>query len=569
MRGKELLEKYWLFVVIIFTTWLKFIYFDRQLFSVSILPVFIISTFVTCLLIYGWTILFDKYHKIILLLTSFFVSLLLLANNLYFRYFGSIVKFETLTIIKQTGDITLSINSLFSIFDVLYFIDILILIIVFVFIKKKPIKKSKKERMYLAGLTIILSIVIVCLLIIFDFANLKKFTNSSFDNNLVERRYGIIGAHSLNIFRYLFVSGVDATEEEKQEVVAWIKDNKVGKQKDNDYTKMAEGKDIYLIQIESLQSFTIGMEFEGEEVTPNLNNLVRESNYFPNGESPIGGGLTSDSDFMANTSLHALSNSSAFVTHGSNNFTSLPKALEGNGYSTNTFHAFKRDFWNRGVAFNSLGFDHFYAQDEYDEGENIILGLNDESFYEQTLEKIPKSTGPNFNYIVSLSSHHPFDMAEKFQLLKTDLTDDYNYRAYHYLQAIRYADYSLGIFLDGLKNKGKYDGSLIIVYGDHPAKFGDMNDPIVRATVGNNVNPELVPYIYKLPNQKIGQKIEDGTKQIDIMPTVLNLTGVKTSYPMFGRDVFGEDEASCGCILTEDDDYSEALIKYNLFDYFY
>jgi phosphoglycerol transferase MdoB-like AlkP superfamily enzyme len=75
--------------------------------------------------------------------------------------------------------------------------------------------------------------------------------------------------------------------------------------------------------------------------------------------------------------------------------------------------------------------------------------------------------------------------------------------------------------------------------------------------------------MYKLPGQKDGEIFSDITKQIDIMPTILNLTDIKTNYPMFGRDVFGGSEVPCDCDLTDDDYYSEALIKYNLFDYFY
>jgi lipoteichoic acid synthase len=174
--------------------------------------------------------------------------------------------------------------------------------------------------------------------------------------------------------------------------------------------------------------------------------LINESYYFPNGNYLIGGGKTSDSDFATNTSLYPLFDSSVFVQHGRHDYTSLPKALKEDGYFSYAYHAYKRDFWNRGLGFNSLGFEHFYAADNYPEGENIIMGLNDEDFYKETLKKIKEKEEPSYHYLNSLTSHYPFDMAKKYQFLPGN-ESDYDYRTFHYLQSIHYADYAIGKFL--------------------------------------------------------------------------------------------------------------------------
>mgnify|MGYP003297294173 CR=1 FL=1 len=48
----------------------------------------------------------------------------------------------------------------------------------------------------------------------------------------------------------------------------------------NEYTKIFDGKNVIAIHAESLQSFTLDMSFEGKEVTPNINKLLKTGIYF-------------------------------------------------------------------------------------------------------------------------------------------------------------------------------------------------------------------------------------------------------------------------------------------------
>jgi phosphoglycerol transferase MdoB-like AlkP superfamily enzyme len=384
--------------------------------------------------------------------------------------------------------------------------------------------------------------------------------------NLIEFRYGAFVAHGINAYRSLLTALEHLDQEERASAIQWVGTQATGQQ-DNQFTALAKGKSIYLIQIESLQDFVIGRNFEGREITPNINRLVDQSYYFENGRTVVGGGGTADSDFSANTSLYPLQESSVVVQYGADDFTGLPKALRGDGYSVNAYHGYRRDFWNRGTAFSSFGFEHFFAGEEYQINEKIIMGLSDESFYRQTLDKLSNEGSPTFNFVVSLSSHHPFIMAEKYQTLGGDVSK-YDFKTFHYLQAVHYADYALGIFLDGLKERGLYEDSLVIVYGDHPAKIGDLNDPNVQKMINGFEMKEMdkIPFIYKLPVQKNGYKIPRETNQLDIMPTILNLTGTKTNFPMFGGDVL---EGTKRNITREEAiHYSELLIRFNLFEDF-
>lgn len=572
--GKKIIFEDFLVLILIFSTWFKLIYLDRLIYDWPILTEFLIFTLASSVIIFSPAFLLKKFKQIFIFSAAFIASFIIWANTVYFRFFGSLIRIESLAIAKQAADVSDSVAALVRPNDFLFFIDIVILIGVIIIFKIKPRQiKGLKERALVFTFFILLSIISISTILYRDrYEHLEKFIYRNFDINQIERRYGAFGVHGINAYRFLFVSNLKISQERELEVVDWIKNNKTSQQ-DNELTGIANGKNIFLVQLESVQTFAIGKKFEGQEITPNINRLIESSHYFPNGQYMTGGGKTSDSDFSANTSLYPLPDSSVFVQHARHEFTSLPKALSSEGYKSYAYHAYKRDFWNRNLAFNSLGFDRYYAEDNYPEGTNIIMGLNDEDFYRESLNKIKNKQGPNYHYLISLTSHYPFDMAPEHLYLKGDVSR-YDYRTYHYYQAIHYADRALGIFIDGLKKEGLYEDSLIIVYGDHNAKVGDLNDPLTQKTLGiNGISEEVlydlqkVPFVLKIPNQTQKNTHEKVVSQLDLMPTVLNLVGIKTTFPMFGADFFGSRESRYFSSLHELSGLSVVANKVSFFSY--
>src|SRR3712207_8394892 len=52
--------------------------------------------------------------------------------------------------------------------------------------------------------------------------------------------------------------------------------SKAEKLPDNKYKGIFKGKNLITIQIESLENFVIGKSIDGEEITPNLNKLLKK-----------------------------------------------------------------------------------------------------------------------------------------------------------------------------------------------------------------------------------------------------------------------------------------------------
>src|SRR5699024_10397094 len=95
-----------------------------------------------------------------------------------------------------------------------------------------------------------------------------------------------------------------------------------------------QGKNVIVIHAESIQQFVIGMSFNGEELTPNLNKLASESIYFDNFYSQVSVGTSSDAEFTSFTSLMPTNTGTAFVSYFDRTYVSMQSLLSDTGYYT-------------------------------------------------------------------------------------------------------------------------------------------------------------------------------------------------------------------------------------------
>lgn len=108
----------------------------------------------------------------------------------------------------------------------------------------------------------------------------------------------------------------------------------------------------------------------------------------------------------------------------------------------------------------------------------------------------------------------------------TGYQDDLRRYLAGYDNGVRYADSVIGALVDGLKEEGVYDDSLIVVTSDHGEALGEGG---VYFFHGLTVSPEQtrVPLIIKPPRGTENPPASDGPfSTVDIMPTVLDFAGV-------------------------------------------
>jgi len=96
-----------------------------------------------------------------------------------------------------------------------------------------------------------------------------------------------------------------------------------------------------------------------------------------------------------------------------------------------------------------------------------------------------------------------------------------------YDEKIKDVDERFGRFMDELENMGLMENTIIILVSDHGTEFYEHK----RFDHGFSLYDELirVPIIFRIPHTKAGMLIEDQVRSIDVMPTLLELLGIKVS----------------------------------------
>jgi len=316
------------------------------------------------------------------------LTTLLFIDTIYFLYFSALPSVGLLNSLGQVGDVGPAIGTLLQWWMLLYFADV-----TFVIAFNKSIKRfigtlKSKDHYQKTGkktslvFTVISFTILMIAISSLGFNKLSDVLDEGYDTVSTAQYYGLFMAHGIDITRFVKEETVNLSQNEKQAISDWVKNNR-SNQAVSDLNGVARGKNIVLLQVESLGGFVINQKINGQEVTPNLNKLSQTSQFFPNNRFIIGAGHTSDTDFVANTSFFPLGDASVFVRYGRDSFSSLPKALINDGYSVYAFHGYNRNFWNRSVALESLGYQKFYAADNYPKGALINMGLNDGDFLDK------------------------------------------------------------------------------------------------------------------------------------------------------------------------------------------
>lgn len=106
-----------------------------------------------------------------------------------------------------------------------------------------------------------------------------------------------------------------------------------------------------------------------------------------------------------------------------------------------------------------------------------------------------------------------------------------------HLLNMQYADTMLGELLTRLRDLGIYDKSLIIVTSDHGASFeaGQKNRGKLSAAPGDTMP---VPLIVKTPFQRTGSISDDNIESIDLLPTIMDVLGMKFLKSVDGESAF-------------------------------
>jgi lipoteichoic acid synthase len=473
-----------------------------------------------------------KRKNIIFLVVYSLLSLLMFADTMYYNYYNQTVSIKQLWQAANVAAVPESFVATLIPASFLLFADIPFIYYYFKKLLKLDGNRTgwsfKRELKYLA-----ISFVGLFLLLVvnpFDSKTIDKVNSVEFFSNHVNDIYNAIADNIVT---------EEVPEEQVLDTVKEVTPQVSGLK----YKNIGEGKNLIVLQVEALQNFVIGAQYNGQVITPNLNAFLQQDTlYYDRYYTNIGKGNTADAEFSTLNSLYPVIDRECYTLYQNNTFNGLPWLLRDKGYDTLAIHGYKGEFWNREAAYPGQGFENFYSMEDLDQSDIIGLGISDKSMFRQAADILSKEEKPFFSFIISLTSHHPFVIEDKDVTLQLK-DEDKDTKFGSYLKTVRYFDEAFGEFLQELKDAGLYDNTVIALYGDHHALNLNMdnNKEMMENYLARAYDYDemlRVPLMIHVPGSGVKQTISTTGGQIDFLPTIANIMGLEFNQPyILGQDL--------------------------------
>lgn len=571
---------------------------------------------------FGYLIKPKNQFKYFFIWIIFFTALEVI-NSIYYMFYTNFASLAEISSVSQLETVSDSVITQLRLIDFIYVLQPIIFYYIHKHLKTSPYynligKVENKKNMVIATL------ISAGVFLIFTFATATGTDYSrlskQWDRPYIVERFGILMYQANDVFQTIQprINSLFGQEEAMQMVDDYFNDDSKEKYNEtNKYSNILKGMNVIYIHMESMQNFLMDLEFNGEKVTPNLQQIADEGMFFSNFYPQVSIGTSSDAEYITQTGLLPSLNGTVFVNYSNNTFNTLVGKLKDEGYYTFSMHGNLPAMWNRSKVHPKFGYtdmiykESFTFNDDSKDPNNtdwIGLGINDKLFFEQGVQKLIDIENTHQNYfgtIITLSNHSPFAPNQAFTLDLTDyytdeVTGEEKSSCYlcerdvgKYIVSSHYADEALGDFMRYIKESDNFNNTLFVFYGDHDAKmnYKDMNylynydyltgelkeetDPtyVTYDSFDHQLNKKT-PLIFWTKNKKLAKKLHGEVKTMmgmyDLAPTLYNMLGIKENY-VLGHDIFNVKDNNIivfpsGNFLTNKVYYNNSKEEYKMLD---
>ena len=273
---------------------------------------------------------------------------------------------------------------------------------------------------------------------------------------------------------------------------------------------------------------SMGAEFlnecrkDGEDITPCLSRLGREGIFFPNTYAT---GTRSVRGLEAvSTSIPPLPGMSIVRREGNENLRTIGSIFKEKGYDLKWIYGGYGYFDNMNYFFGNNGFQVMdrNSMDDSEVTHSTIWGVCDEDLFRRAIREADESCGrgvPFLQVVFTTSNHRPYTYPEG----RIDIPSHTGR-----LGAVKYADYSVGAFVEEARSKPWFDNTLFVFVADHGAGSAGKK----------SLNPEThrIFSIFYAPALLKPERRETAISQIDVLPTLLGLLKWPYVASFYGKD---------------------------------
>ncbi len=282
-------------------------------------------------------------------------------------------------------------------------------------------------------------------------------------------------------------------------------------------------KNIVILLLESHGARYVS-ELGGTNLSPNIDALINEgwafTRLYASGTRSVRGIEAVISGFSPTPAR-----STVKLGKSQNGFFTIADLLQKNGYHTQFIYGGESHFDNMKSFFLGNGFVDMQDLSTFDNPKFIgSWGASDEDLYKHANEQFTQLENegkPFFSLVFSSSNHSPFEYPD-------NKIEQYNEPKQTVENAVKYADYALGQFIQKAKKSNYWKNTIFVVVADHDAR-----------TWGNQVIP--IDH-FRIPAIIFGDGIKAKkdnrlVSQLDLAPTLISLAGLNTKNPMLGHDL--------------------------------
>lgn len=219
---------------------------------------------------------------------------------------------------------------------------------------------------------------------------------------------------------------------------------------------------------------------------------------------------------------------------GVSNISRLGTMVRQNGYHTLFIQASARDSFKVSGIAEATGFEHYYGMEDvplrldYPKPDAAVFGWDYDTL-QLMKEKIDGLGTPFLAYAFTGTTHEPYpELPAQFMVRPHGANNENGY-----LNALKYADWSLGQFIAEARETSWFDNTVFIFTADHANQFQQ----------GSGLRQRFhIPFLIYAPKYFSGEERRVIGSQLDVMPTIIDLLGLDAETAALGESLLRKDE---------------------------
>lgn len=293
-------------------------------------------------------------------------------------------------------------------------------------------------------------------------------------------------------------------------------------------------KNIVFVLLESWSyDYIDGLAANGYGVTPNMDRIIAESLVFDQHYAAAQRSIQGIQAILTGVPVlpgqPRLSEGLELV-----DMPRIGSLARGAGYQSLMVQSSSRRSFRMDSVAASLGFDRYFGQEDIpllrsypQPTPRFGWDYDTLMFFHDQLEELAGADRPFFGFAFTGTTHEPFaDPGSKFHKHPHDASGEKGF-----LNTLMYSDWALGEFMAAARRSAWFKDTMFIFTADH-----------VLRSEGEDLRKQFhVPLIVYAPGLIAQSRSDKVTSQYDLLPTILDVMGVKKPFAAFGESIYRDD----------------------------